>query len=127
MKFYTDVHISREVVKQLRQKGIDIIYCGEVGLSDATDPDHLKYATTEARIMVSCDDDFERPHMEWLEQGKPHAGIVYFRMMDQCQQIGLVCANLLSCTLPQITRRTYITKFGGCTHARCRCDPHYPY
>jgi predicted nuclease of predicted toxin-antitoxin system len=41
LKFYTDVHIAKTVVRQLRNKGIDILHGGELGLGDATDFEHL--------------------------------------------------------------------------------------
>jgi hypothetical protein len=45
--------------------------------------------------MVSCDDDFERFHAYWQETGRQHAGIVYLRMEDQCQSIGIVVKEIL--------------------------------
>lgn len=95
MKFYTDVHVAKEAVLQLRQKGVDIIHCAEVGLQEASDPDHLVYATAQKRVMISCDDDFERLHQVWQVENRPHAGIVYFRMADQCKQIGLVVREII--------------------------------
>lgn len=95
MKFYTDVHIAREVIRQLRSRDIDIVHCGEVGLADADDITHLDYATKHQRIMVTCDEGFERYHASWQKIKKPHAGIVYFRMKDQCQSVGVIVKELL--------------------------------
>lgn len=95
IKFYTDVHIATEAVRQLRQKGVDIIHCGELGLSDVDDITHLKTATEQGRVMVSCDEGFERYHAQWQKAGRHHAGIVYFRMKDQCQSISLIVRELL--------------------------------
>ena len=66
IKFYTDVHIPNEAVRQLRIQGVDIIHCSEAGMADAGDPDHLIYAIETGRVMVSCDADFERLHAAWL-------------------------------------------------------------
>ncbi|MEO8394342.1 MAG: DUF5615 family PIN-like protein, partial [Chloroflexota bacterium] len=46
-------------VDQLRKKGVDILHCGEVGMSDADDSEHLLYAVQDKRVMVTCDADFE--------------------------------------------------------------------
>src|SRR5207244_7387869 len=92
--FYTDVHIPKEAVQQLKNKGIDIIHCGEVGMSDADDADHLAYAAEHERVMVSCDEDFEILHSDWQEMGRSHAGIVRFRMQDQCKDIGLIVREI---------------------------------
>ena len=70
IKFYTDVHIAREAVAQLQNKGVDIIHCGEVDLSDADDLTHLDYATAEGRVMVSCDEGFERYHAQRQAAGE---------------------------------------------------------
>jgi hypothetical protein len=40
MKLYADTHIPKQVAIQLRQKGIDIIRCEEVGLGEASDDKH---------------------------------------------------------------------------------------
>ena len=94
-KFYTDVHVPKEAVRQLREKGVDIIHCGEVDLSNAKDLVHLEYATQQGRVMVSCDKGFERYHAQWQAAGKQHAGIVYFRMEDQCQSIGVIVREIM--------------------------------
>jgi len=95
IKFYTDVHVDKEVVRQLRQKGVDIIHCGEVGLSDADDLTHLEYATQQGRVMVSCDEEFEQYHVDWQLVNRAHAGIVFFRMGEKCKSIGFIVKTLL--------------------------------
>ncbi len=95
IKFYMDVHIAKEAVYQLQQKGVDAIHCGDVGNADLDDTDHLEYATQQGRVMVSCDEGFERYHIQWQAQGKTHAGIVWFRMKDQCQSISAVVREIL--------------------------------
>ncbi len=95
IKFYTDVHIAKEAVEQLRKKGVDILHCGEVGMADADDGAHLLYAVKDGRVMVTCDADFEHYHAEWQAAGREHTGIVYFRMKDQCPSISIVVRELL--------------------------------
>jgi predicted nuclease of predicted toxin-antitoxin system len=95
LRFYTDVHIAREAVSQLRQKGVDILHCGDIGMADAADEDHLIYATSQERILVSCDDDFLRLHETWQRAGRKHAGIVYFRMVDQCKSVSIIVREVL--------------------------------
>lgn len=57
-RFFCDVHVSNQAVLQLKNKDVDIIHCGEVGLSDAANEELLVYAVKTKRVMVSCDDDF---------------------------------------------------------------------
>jgi predicted nuclease of predicted toxin-antitoxin system len=95
LKFYTDVHIAIEAITQLRSKGVDIIHCSEEGLDEAQDKVLLERAVELERVFVSCDSDFEGYHVEWLQSGKQHVGIVYFRMFDQCQSVGLIVREIL--------------------------------
>lgn len=95
VKFFTDVHIAREAAQQLRRRGIDIVHCGDVGMADEEDIDLFKYAIQDGRVMVSCDEDFERLHTRWQATSQEHTGILYFRMKDQCQSIGLIVREII--------------------------------
>jgi predicted nuclease of predicted toxin-antitoxin system len=94
-RFYTDVHIAIEAVRQLRHKGVAIIHCGDVGMSDADDESHLEYASTNRLVMVTCDADFERYHAQWQTVPREHAGIVYFKMSEGCKDIGTIVREIL--------------------------------
>lgn len=95
-KFYLDSHLSKTICKQLRRKGVDIVHCAEIGMKDAPDNEHLGYATQLGRILVTCDKGINfQLHLAWQAEGKEHAGIVYFRMEDQCKSISIVVNELL--------------------------------
>ena len=94
-KFYTDVHISREAVRQLKLKGVDIIHCSDAGLSDADDETHLSYATRQGRVMISCDSDFEQINAQWQAADRSHAGIVHFTSGEDCKRIGVIVREIL--------------------------------
>ncbi len=83
IKFYTDSHIAMAVTIQLRNKGIDIIHCAEIGMENAKDADHLEYAAAEGRTVVTCDQDFFALNKQWQAQGKHHAGIIFVRSENQ--------------------------------------------
>jgi len=76
IKFYTDTHIAKAVAAQLRNRGIDIVRCEEVGMAEAKDVDHLTYAVQENRI-ITCDDDFIVLAQEWAKANKSHCGIMF--------------------------------------------------
>jgi predicted nuclease of predicted toxin-antitoxin system len=95
IRFYTDVHVNRKAVSQLRKKGVDIVHCGEAGMLDAPDSEHLMYTTHNKMVMVSCDEDFIILHHQYQERNEAHGGIVYFRMPDQCSSIGLIVREIL--------------------------------
>jgi uncharacterized protein with PIN domain len=73
IKFYTDEHVARAVVRGLRQRGVDVLTVVEAGMLGASDEDHLERARKEGRVIFTQDDDFLRMHAA----GDTHAGIVY--------------------------------------------------
>jgi hypothetical protein len=77
VRFYTDAHVAKAVAEQLREKGVDVVRCQDVGLADADDSAHLEYATREGRILITHDQDFLRLHKEWQTRNQPHAGIMF--------------------------------------------------
>jgi predicted nuclease of predicted toxin-antitoxin system len=94
IKFYTDTHIAKAVATQLRNRGIDIIRCEEVGLADAKDEEHLEFATSQKRVLVSHDDDFVVLHHQWQAREKKHAGIMLLHN-DLQGKIGTIVKSLL--------------------------------
>ena len=75
LKFFTDTHISKQVAIQLRNRGVDVVRCEEVGLAEADDEALLKYSVEQGRTMISMDSDFKRYYKTWVVEGKEHRGI----------------------------------------------------
>lgn len=73
VKFYTDEHVGRAVVRGLRQRGADVLTAPEAGLLGSSDEDHLQRARAEGRVIFTQDEDFLRLHAA----GAAHAGIAY--------------------------------------------------
>jgi uncharacterized protein with PIN domain len=73
IKFYTNEHVARAVVRGLRQRGVDVLTVPEAGMRGASDDQHLERAWLEGRVVFTQDDDFLRLHAS----GAMHAGIVY--------------------------------------------------
>ena len=73
IRFYTDEHVAKAVVRGLRQRGVDVLTVPEAGMLGASDEEHLERARAEGRVLFTQDDDFLRLHAA----GVPHAGIVY--------------------------------------------------
>lgn len=88
IKFYTDEHIPRAVVRGLRQRGVDVLTVPESGLLGAPDEEHLKRARSEGRVVFTQDDDFLRLHAS----GVKHAGIVY---ASQGTSLGQIVRGLM--------------------------------
>lgn len=75
LKLYTDVHIPKQVALQLRNRGVDVLRCQDVNMDDASDAEHLEYATLDGRALVSIDRDFHGHHWLSLVENKFHSGI----------------------------------------------------
>jgi predicted nuclease of predicted toxin-antitoxin system len=73
VKFYTDEHVGKAIIKGLRERGADVLTVPEAGLLGAADEEHLKRALAEGRVLFTQDEDYLRLHAA----GAEHAGIVY--------------------------------------------------
>ncbi len=74
IRFHLDEHVADAIAKALRQRGIDVTTTAEAGLLDAEDEEHLAFAFSEGRVVVTQDADFLRFDAE----GQSHAGLAYF-------------------------------------------------
>ncbi len=73
IRYYTDEHIPKTVIRGLRQRGVDVLAVFETNMLGASDARHIQKATEEQRIIVTQDTDFLR----LATQGTKHAGIVF--------------------------------------------------
>lgn len=97
LKFYTDKHIPKSVALQLRSRGVDVVRCEEVGLAQADDETHLRYATQQNRAVVTRDTDFLRLHSQWMQQGNQHSGIMFLHDYLQGEgSVGPIVKELFS-------------------------------
>jgi predicted nuclease of predicted toxin-antitoxin system len=77
LQFYTDTHIDKQVAIQLRDKGINVVRCEEVGMAEVDDETHLVYAAENQLALITKDAGFRARHFNWLSQGKHHTGIFF--------------------------------------------------
>lgn len=73
IRFYADEHVSKAVVRGLRERGVDVSTVADAALSGAPDDAQIAHARREGRVLFSHDADFLRLHAAGLE----HAGIVH--------------------------------------------------
>ena len=83
IRFYTDEHVPRAVIRGLRYRGVDVLTTQEASMLGVTDEEHLKLASREGRVVFTQDDDFLRLHAVEIE----HAGIVYARQQTSIGEI----------------------------------------
>lgn len=58
MKLLLDANLSPEVARLLKEAGHDAIHVADIGLLTAADPDILRTAAKEERILLTADSDF---------------------------------------------------------------------
>lgn len=58
MKLLLDANLSPEVGRRLREAGHDAIHVADIGLLTAADPEILRAAAKEKRILLTADSDF---------------------------------------------------------------------
>jgi hypothetical protein len=73
VKFYTDEHVAKAVVRGMRARGVDVLTAVEAGMLGATDEGHLQFALEGNRVVFTQDNDFLRLHAA----GAVHAGVAY--------------------------------------------------
>jgi predicted nuclease of predicted toxin-antitoxin system len=73
VRYYTDEHVARSVIRGLRQRGIDVLTVPEAGMMAASDAEHLALAYSPGLVVFTQDADFLR----LATSGAEHAGIVY--------------------------------------------------
>ena len=88
IRFYTDGHVSRAVIRGLRQRGVDVLTVPDAGMMEATDEAHLALAFEQGRVLFTQDTDFLR----LAASGMPHVGIVYAR---QHASVGAIIQGLM--------------------------------
>jgi predicted nuclease of predicted toxin-antitoxin system len=73
IRFHTDEHVARVVVRGLRRRGADVLTASESRLLGARDEEHLRRARAEGRVLFTQDEEFLRLHATGAER----AGIAY--------------------------------------------------
>lgn len=83
IRFHLDEHVDPAIASALRRAGIDVTTTNEAGLRTKDDQAHLKFARSEARVIVTRDQDFLRV----AAQIKDHHGIVFYTAQQSMRQI----------------------------------------
>ena len=95
LKFYTDTHIDKQVAVQLRQRGVDVVRCEEVGMAEAEDESHLVYAAGHGLALITKDAGFRDRHFQWIAEHRSHGGI-FFCADRHAAAIGKIVRNCYS-------------------------------
>ncbi|HWL95119.1 MAG TPA: DUF5615 family PIN-like protein [Phycisphaerae bacterium] len=79
LRFHLDENVNIHLADALRRRGFDVTAAQEVNLKGRPDFDHIQFAITQARVLVTHDADFLR--LDKASAG--HSGII-FCPMSRC-------------------------------------------
>jgi hypothetical protein len=74
---YMDVHVSRQVSRGLRRRGVDVLTAQEDGTIEWSDAALLDRATSLGRVLVSQDADLLVEAARRQRQGNPFGGVIF--------------------------------------------------
>ena len=97
---YTDEDMSALVATLLRSRGLDIATVPEQTTLSKTDSEQLEFATSVGRYLLTHNRvDFERLHLQCIEAGKQHFGIIIVpqkNAYEVAQRIGILVNTLMA-------------------------------
>ncbi len=92
MRLYLDEDVHEDIAMALRLRGYDVKTTKEADNKGLADIDQLSYASSEDRIIISCNiSDFNRLHFECIKKGIGHSGIILTKQLP----IGTIIKALL--------------------------------
>ena len=94
---YLDEDISVVVAAILEARGFGAVTARDTGRLSRSNSEQLAYGALAGRVLLTHNRvDFERLHREWLETGRPHAGIIIARRRTPAELAARV-GRLISC------------------------------
>jgi len=89
---YLNEHVQVSLAEGLRTRGLDVMTTQEAGSYSLDDIGQLNFAAKEGRVLLSFNKrHFAKIHYEWMDKGRPHAGII---LSDQLT-IGIIIRRLM--------------------------------
>ena len=96
---YTDEDMSALVAILLRSRGLDVVTVPEQATLGRTDREQLKSAASLGRCILTHNRvDFERLHLQCVEEGKQHSGIIIVpqkNAYEVARRIGIAAAEVI--------------------------------
>jgi predicted nuclease of predicted toxin-antitoxin system len=95
---YTDEDMSALVATLLRSRGLDVTTVPEQSTLGKTDYEQLKFADSLNRCILTHNRvDFERLHLQYIEEERPHSGIIVVpqkNAYEVAQRIGILVSAI---------------------------------
>ncbi|MCA2682595.1 MAG: DUF5615 family PIN-like protein [Microcystis sp. M015S2] len=95
---YMDEDMSALVARLLRSRGLDVTTVPEQSTLGKTDSEQLEFAASLGRCLVTHNRvDFERLHLQFIEEGREHCGIIVVPQKtayEVVQRVGILVNTL---------------------------------
>ncbi|MDB9397233.1 DUF5615 family PIN-like protein [Microcystis aeruginosa] len=95
---YRDEDMSALVATLLRSRGLDVTTVPEQSTLGKTDSEQLEFAASLGRCLVTHNRvDFERLHLQFIEEGREHCGIIVVPQKtayEVVQRVGILVNTL---------------------------------
>ncbi|MBE5228355.1 MAG: DUF5615 family PIN-like protein [Microcystis sp.] len=95
---YMDEDMSALVATLLRSRGLDVTTVPEQSTLGKTDSEQLEFAASLGRCLVTHNRvDFERLHLQFIEEGREHCGIIVVPQKtayEVVQRVGILVNTL---------------------------------
>ena len=86
MRLYLDEDVHKRAATALRLRNFDVLSAHEIGNWGLTDVEQLTFAAGEGRVLFTFNTaDYVKVHLDWLEQGRGHAGIIVSNQLHLSQ------------------------------------------
>jgi predicted nuclease of predicted toxin-antitoxin system len=89
IRFHLDENVDPAIADGLRRRGVDVTVTNDVGLTGASDEEHLVFALAQQRVIVTHDEDF----LAASKSGHVHCGIAYCHV--ETRSVGQIIGSLL--------------------------------
>ncbi len=96
IRYHLDEHMDTAIAIGLRRRGIDVTTTVEAGLLQASDPEHIAFAISEGRVLVTRD----RGILAQLANLNPHPGVVVARSGRRSIGPNVLALTYLHRTIP---------------------------
>lgn len=77
IRIYTDESVDVAIAQGLHRRGIEAFSARDRDKLGLTDEEQLNFANLEKAVIFTHDTDFLRIAAQWIEEGRPHCGMIY--------------------------------------------------
>lgn len=105
---YLDEDVSVVVAAILRARGFDVETAREAGRLGRPNLEQLDFGAVTSRVLLTHNRvDFERLHRNWVETGRPHAGILIARRRPPAELAARVGRLLTRLTTDELQNQIF--------------------